>query len=58
MVIYFISSATTHATEALGAIALNALKQETTAKIGIKNKPLKARWSEDYLLKVLSHLTI
>jgi predicted transposase YbfD/YdcC len=37
-------------------IALNALKQETSAKVGIKNKRLKAGWDENYLLKVLSHL--
>ena len=34
-------------------IALNLLRQETTAKIGVKNKRLKAAWDEDYLLKVL-----
>ncbi len=39
-------------------IALNALKQETTAKVGIKNKRLKAGWNQDYLLTVLGHLTI
>jgi predicted transposase YbfD/YdcC len=38
-------------------IALNALHQETTAKCGIKNKRLKAGWDNDYLLKVLSHLS-
>ncbi len=37
-------------------LALNALKQETSAKIGIKNKRLKAGWDEFYLLKVLGHL--
>lgn len=35
-------------------IALNLLKQERTAKIGIKGKRLKAAWDHAYLLKVLS----
>jgi predicted transposase YbfD/YdcC len=35
-------------------IALNLLKQEQTAKIGIKAKRLKAAWDQNYLLKVLS----
>jgi len=35
-------------------MALNLLKQEKTAKCGIKNKRLKAAWDNDYLLKVLS----
>lgn len=39
-------------------IALNALKQESTAKVGIKNKRLKAGWDERYLSKLLSQLSI
>lgn len=34
-------------------IALNLLKHEKTAKVGVKTRRLKAGWSNDYLLKVL-----
>ena len=37
----------------LRRMALNLLKRETTAKVGIKAKRLKAGWNPDYLLKVL-----
>lgn len=38
----------------LRRLALHLLKQETTARCGIKAKRLTTGWSEDYLLKVLS----
>ena len=38
-------------------IALNTLKQEKTATIGIQNKRLRAGWDNDYLFKVLMGLT-
>ena len=34
--------------------ALNLLKQDKTAKIGVKNKRLKAGWDHDYLLHLLN----
>lgn len=37
-------------------IALNLLRQETSVKLGIHNKRLKAAWSRSYLLKVLNTL--
>ena len=33
--------------------ALNLLKQEKSAQVGVKTKRLKAAWDENYLLKVL-----
>ena len=35
-------------------LAVSALNQETTAKVGTKNKRLQAGWDNDYLLKVLA----
>jgi predicted transposase YbfD/YdcC len=35
-------------------IALNLLRQETSAKVGIKAKRLKAGWDNDYLYRVLA----
>gem|GEM_PF-1060598 len=35
-------------------IALNLLKHESSLKVGVKAKRLRAAWSEAYLLKVLS----
>jgi predicted transposase YbfD/YdcC len=45
-----------HAPENLARLrqmALNLLSQETTAKIGVANKRLKASWDNDYLARVL-----
>jgi len=38
----------------LKKIALNLLKKDTTAKIGVKSRRLKAAWSNQYLLKILN----
>ena len=38
----------------LRRIALNLLRKETTAKVGIKAKRLRAGWDHDYLLKILT----
>ena len=38
----------------LNKIALNLLKKEKSAKVGIKIKRLMAGWDESYLLKVLA----
>ena len=34
-------------------IAINAVKQEKTKKLGVKNKRLKAGWDENYLAKIM-----
>jgi predicted transposase YbfD/YdcC len=38
----------------LRRFALNLLRQETTAKMGVKAKRLKAGWDDAYLLKILA----
>lgn len=35
-------------------MALNLIKQETSTKVGVKTKRLKAGWDNDYLLKVIA----
>ena len=37
----------------LRRIALSLLKQETSSKVGVRNRRLTAAWSTDYLHKVL-----
>lgn len=38
-------------------IALNLLKQDSSSKLGIKNRRLRAAWDNDYLLSVLQPLS-
>ncbi len=40
----------------LNKIALNLLKNGKTAKVGIKSRTLKARWNNQYLIKVVNLL--
>ena len=40
----------------LNKIALNLLKNEKTAKVGVKSKRLKAGWNNHYLIKILNLL--
>lgn len=40
----------------LNKIALNLLKNEKTAKVGVKSRRLKAGWNNHYLIKVLNLL--
>ena len=38
----------------LNKIALNLLKKDSSVKIGVKSRRLKAAWSNSYLLKILN----
>lgn len=38
----------------INRIALNLLKNEKSAKVGVKGKRLKAGWDNEYLLKILN----
>ena len=37
----------------INRVALNLLKNEKSAKVGVKGKRLKAGWDNEYLLKIL-----
>jgi hypothetical protein len=39
----------------LNRIALNLLKNEKSAKVGVKGKRLKAGWDNDYLIKLFKN---
>ena len=39
----------------INRIALNLLKNEKSAKVGVRGKRLKAGWDNDYLLKILTN---
>ena len=39
----------------INRIALNLLKDEKSAKVGVKGKKLKAGWDNKYLLKILKN---
>ena len=38
----------------MNKLALNLLKNETSTKVGVKSKRLKAGWDNDYMMKVLN----
>jgi len=47
-----------HAAQNMGMVrrmAFNLLKKDTSVKVGVANKRLKAAWDEGYVLKILLH---
>jgi len=42
----------------INKIALNLLKNEKTAKVGVKSKRLKAGWNNHYLIKILNLIKV